>query len=315
MSGIDDLTGDNFMDVLDNGVILCQLARVIRERAQRLVEKGLHKGRVPELNGHCFQNAARRSFFSRDNMENFIIFCKELGVHQNLLFESDDLVLHNQPRNVILCLLELSRITTKFNIEPPGLVELEKEIAEEEQRTEELNKSSTLTWQFRPSFNTLSRSTSEGSSMGEPMWAKPLEGSDGVPSDHTEDDWSRESAEDTDAEVDGGLIREVISPMNELDKKVQQTTKIVQKHCCCNNSKCSKLSVKKVGDGKYNIAGRNVFVRLLKGRHMMVRVGGGWDTLEHFLLRHDPCQNGGIHNKSPISNVPGKTKKSFSQPR
>lgn len=26
-------------------------------------------------------------------------------------------------------------------------------------------------------------------------------------------------------------------------------------------------------------------------------------------------QNGGIHNKSPISNVPGKTKKSFSQPR
>ena len=22
----------------------------------------------------------------------------------------------------------------------------------------------------------------------------------------------------------------------------------------------------------------------------MVRVGGGWDTLEHFLLRHDPCQ-------------------------
>lgn len=23
---------------------------------------------------------------------------------------------------------------------------------------------------------------------------------------------------------------------------------------------------------------------------MMVRVGGGWDTLEHFLSRHDPCQ-------------------------
>lgn len=23
---------------------------------------------------------------------------------------------------------------------------------------------------------------------------------------------------------------------------------------------------------------------------MMVRVGGGWDTLEHFLTRHDPCQ-------------------------
>lgn len=31
-------------------------------------------------------------------------------------------------------------------------------------------------------------------------------------------------------------------------------------------------------------------MQLLKGRHMMVRVGGGWDTLEHFLTRLDPCQ-------------------------
>ena len=53
--------------------------------------------------------------------------------------------------------------------------------------------------------------------MGEMMWNKPLDGSDGIPSDHTEDDWSRESAEDTDAEVDG---REVASPMNEVDMKV-----------------------------------------------------------------------------------------------
>lgn len=24
----------------------------------------------------------------------------------------------------------------------------------------------------------------------------------------------------------------------------------------------------------------------------MVRVGGGWDTLEHFLLKYDPCRTG-----------------------
>jgi len=23
---------------------------------------------------------------------------------------------------------------------------------------------------------------------------------------------------------------------------------------------------------------------------IMVRVGGGWDTLDHFLLKHDPCR-------------------------
>ncbi|KAL4721085.1 hypothetical protein ACJJTC_015458 [Scirpophaga incertulas] len=54
--------------------------------------------RCPRSRGRCWQRAARRSFFSRDNAENFITFCRELGVHENLLFESDDLVLHHQPR-------------------------------------------------------------------------------------------------------------------------------------------------------------------------------------------------------------------------
>lgn len=47
--------------------------------------------------------------------------------------------------------------------------------------------------------------------------------------------------------------------------------------------------------GPENVASRLMIApltcsQLLKGRHMMVRVGGGWDTLEHFLARHDPCQ-------------------------
>lgn len=46
---------------------------------------------VPVIRGRCWDNAARWSFFSRDNMENFIQFCRRLGVHENLLFESDDL--------------------------------------------------------------------------------------------------------------------------------------------------------------------------------------------------------------------------------
>lgn len=79
------------MDSLDNGVIVCRLARVIQEKARSAIDSERAKGPVPLIRGRCWDNAARRSFFSRDNMENFIQFCRRLGVHENLLFESDDL--------------------------------------------------------------------------------------------------------------------------------------------------------------------------------------------------------------------------------
>lgn len=43
-------------------------------------------------------------------------------------------VLQNKPRNVILCLMEVSRLASRFGLEPPGLVQMEKEIDAEEAR-------------------------------------------------------------------------------------------------------------------------------------------------------------------------------------
>ncbi|XP_067000354.2 growth arrest-specific protein 2 [Anabrus simplex] len=352
----DHVTGDNFLDAIDNGVMLCHLAQVIQVRAQELAESGVLSGPLPKIQGRCWERAARRSFFSRDNMENFITFCRRLGVHSNLLFESDDLVLQNNPRSVILCLLEVARIAQRFGVEPPGLVQLEKEIEEEE------GKEQLLSWQFQRAVVTASprgspekirhsSSSSAISSGSVTRWGRPIgrprsgerrslmlletspssggggqlspardlrrtssEGntgpvgaasggaSDGVPSDTTEDDWSRGSGEDPDMELDhdmGGGQGDI--EMTELDRKVQQATKVAQRQCHCPPAKCSRLKVKKVGEGRYNIAGRNVFIRLLKGRHMMVRVGGGWDTLEHFLLRHDPCQIKVVSRDSPTN--------------
>ena len=50
---------------------------------------------------------------------------------------------------------------------------------------------------------------------------------------------------------------------------------------------------------------RSTFLsQLLKGRHVMVRVGGGWDTLSHYLSTHDPCRiirfpKAGVRQASP----------------
>lgn len=281
--GITYLTGENFLDVLDNGAELCQLAAVIHDRARDALDQGLIVGPVPQIRGRCWQRAARRSFFSRDNTENFITFCRELGVHENLLFESDDLVLHNQPRQVILCLLEVARLATKFNIEPPGLVQLEKEIALEERDSGLDSAMSGAAWQFRDSSPVpqLEKSIKDPP----PSSPQPNDNQLSVPDNiDAESTKSEETVGSTDSDVP-------LKPTNELDKRVQLVTRLMERGCNCNSGKCSKLlKVKKVGEGRYNIAGRNVFIRLLKGRHMMVRVGGGWDTLEHFLSRHEPCQ-------------------------
>lgn len=81
----------------------------------------------------CWENAKSQSFYARDNVCNFIKWCRFLSVREAVLFESEDLVLHNNQRNVVLCLLEVARIAcTQFAFSPaPGLVQLEQEIDHE----------------------------------------------------------------------------------------------------------------------------------------------------------------------------------------
>lgn len=274
---IDWLNAINLLDMLDNGVILCRLAKTIECLAHESILTGHYKGDLPTISSRCFESAARHSFFSRDNTEKFIQFCRRLGVHQHLLFESDDLVLQNKPRNVVLCLMEVSRLASRFGLEPPGLVQMEKEIDAEEARDQNDGpdtKISTPNIRHRStsaipmairSVSKLRRTESLGATSMITLKSE---------SDTTDDDYTMECGNN----------------ISELDYKVKQASRQALAQCRCQGK---KLKLKKIGEGRYNIHGRNVFIRLLKGTHMMVRVGGGWDTLENFLVRHDPCQTPG----------------------
>lgn len=88
---------------------------------------------------------------------------------------------------------------------------------------------------------------------------------------------------------------------SDLDGKVMRIAKSYY-------GKGATKGVTRLSEGKYKIADRIVFVRLLKGHRVMVRIGGGWDTLENFLFRHksDPSQVIDVDNLLPV-----ETKMSF----
>lgn len=88
---------------------------------------------------------------------------------------------------------------------------------------------------------------------------------------------------------------------SDLDGKVMRIAKSYY-------GKGATKGVTRLSEGKYKIADRIVFVRLLKGHRVMVRIGGGWDTLENFLFRHksDPSQVIDVDNLLPL-----ETKMSF----
>lgn len=41
-------------------------------------------------------------------------------------------------------------------------------------------------------------------------------------------------------------------------------------------------------------------LQMLNERHVMVRVGGGWETFICYLQKHDPCRGGGPVSRSEV---------------
>ncbi|XP_002719116.3 GAS2-like protein 2 [Oryctolagus cuniculus] len=232
-----DIDAANFLQVLETGLVLCRHANAITEAAlaflaqapalaQRLV--------VPRAGVACNGAAQPGTFQARDNVSNFIQWCrKEMGIQEVLMFETEDLVLRKNVKSVVLCLLELGRRAWRFGVAAPTLVQLEEEIDEELRRELALPPADPP----RPA----------------PPASRPCH-------------------------------------FRNLDHVVQSLVS----RCTCP----VQFSMVKVSEGRYRVGDSNtlIFIRILRD-HVMVRVGGGWDTLGHYLDKHDPCRCTSLSHK------------------
>ncbi|XP_044539219.1 GAS2-like protein 1, partial [Gracilinanus agilis] len=251
--------GGGFLEALESGAVLCRHANNVNGIARDFA--AAH----PEAAGRLrlparevvfqAQGVAPGSFLARDNVSNFIAWCRgELGIPEVLMFETEDLVLRKNEKNFVLCLLEVARRGSKFGVLAPMLIQLEEEI-EEELRDQAREPGPPATAGDRDR----DRRPEPASAMG----ACPSRGP-----------------------------RMTLCDLRNLDELVRE----ILGRCTCPD----QFPMIKVSEGKYRVGDSSalIFVRVLRS-HVMVRVGGGWDTLEHYLDKHDPCRCASVSHRLP----------------
>ncbi|XP_074594763.1 GAS2-like protein pickled eggs [Brevipalpus obovatus] len=272
-----NVSADNLIEKLETGVILCRHANNVISKAREsghnlsTIQWNLPSNRSGELPYRS--NAKPKTFQARDNVSNFISWCKSLKIHECLLFETDDLVLGKNEKSFILCLLEVCRKCLTFGMTAPLIIQMEQEIERDEQRDSE----------------------------------KPEQSEDNLDSGCGDSDTSSgcQSSCETDISLSASdtSTQSTQARVNTNDLRcLHERVVDLLDRCTCP----SQFPMVKVADGKYRVGNTKVliYVRILRN-HVMVRVGGGWDTLGHYLDRHDPCRcrNALTRNSLPAAKI------------
>ncbi|XP_063697123.1 GAS2-like protein pickled eggs [Culicoides brevitarsis] len=288
-----EINVENFMDRLDTGVALCKHANNVREAAeeylarrqarQKSMTKSITSGSAGPIlslgNVHYLPLAKSGTFFARDNVSNFITWCRKgLHIFECLLFETDDLIMRKNEKHVILCLLEVARRGAKFGMLAPMLVQMERQIDREIAADNRANGVGCGTQTEINGKNSMSTET------------------EGFESDSDE-----EEDDDNGPMLMYGPMPQIIT--NDLKSLDEMVRDLVEK-CTCP----TQFPMIRVSEGKYRIGDTKVliFVRILRS-HVMVRVGGGWDTLSHYLDKHDPCRCRAQHRSAVAARIMTRT--------
>ncbi|NWU64335.1 GA2L2 protein, partial [Pterocles burchelli] len=120
-----DIQVGTFLEVLETGAVLCSHANNVTHVAGEFARSypGVaHHLRLPTTGVTCNLTAQPGTFQARDNISNFIQWCrKEMDIQDVLMFETEDLVLRKNEKNFVLCLLELARRAARFGMCAPTL--------------------------------------------------------------------------------------------------------------------------------------------------------------------------------------------------